>query len=322
MEKEYTYGVARIRALETTLLTDEVMAQLLACKSYEEAMTFLQDRGWGSNTSEMSLDEMMDGERKKTLKVLEEVVDDVSEYSILTIQDEYHNLKAAIKQVCTGVEISHTFIEGTKEEPSFLMECIKEGKYQSLPKGMQDVAKEATETLLQTGDGQLCDLIVDKATLLALKEAGEKAENELIKKYADIQVTVANIKIALRGVQAGKDEQFLDNAMVPCSGVSVSELKAASVSGLDSICSYLESVGYGEGVKAFRTSASVFECWCDNQIIEEIKGQKYKAFSIGPIIAYAIARFNEIKTAKIILLGKQNGFEEEFIGERIRRMYA
>jgi V/A-type H+-transporting ATPase subunit C len=322
MEKEYTYGVARVRTLETGLLTDEAMTQLLSSKSFDEGMTFLQDRGWGSRTTENELEEMMEEEKQKTMKVLQDIVDDDSEYSILTIQDEYHNLKAAIKQACTGVNVAHVFIEGTKLVPDELMEKIREGKYESLPAEMQKVAKEATETLLRTGDGQLCDLIVDRATLQAIKKIGNQAENELIKKYADTQLTLANIKIAIRGVQAGKDEQFLEHAMVPCEGVSIDELKSASVGGVESIFSYLEGVGFGEGVKAFKTSPSVFECWCDNQIVELIRGEKYKSFGIGPIIAYAVARFNEIKTAKIILLGKQNGFEEEFIGERIRRMYA
>ena len=322
MEKEYTYGVARIRALETGLLTDEAVAQLLASKNYEEGMTFLQDKGWGSQMTEVELDQMMEEEKQKTMKVLQDIVDDASEYSILTIQDEFHNLKAAIKQVCTGVEVDHAFIEGTNLDPASLMDKIREGKYESLPANMQDVAKEATDTLLRTGDGQLCDLIVDRATLEAIKKEGTQAENDLIQKYADMQLTLANIKIAIRGVQAGKDEQFLDHALVPCSGVSVSELKSASMGGLEAIFSYLEAIGFGEGVKAFQTSASVFECWCDNQIVDIIRGEKYKSFGIGPIIAYAIARLNEIKTAKMILLGKQNGFEEDFIRERVRRMYA
>ena len=91
---------------------------------------------------------------------------------------------------------------------------------------MAEPAKEATEILLRTGDGQLCDLVIDRAALNAMKEAGRTSENELIQKYADIQVAVADIKIAVRGVKSGKDEQFLDNALVSCAGISISELKA------------------------------------------------------------------------------------------------
>ncbi len=50
MEQEYIYGVARIRALEGSLFTDETINQLVQCKDYDEAMDFLRTRGWGTET--------------------------------------------------------------------------------------------------------------------------------------------------------------------------------------------------------------------------------------------------------------------------------
>lgn len=322
MEKEYTYGVARVRALENSLLTDENIGQLLSAGSYDEAISFLRDKGFGDTNRELSLEEMMAEERRKVFQILSEIVDSKEEYAILTLQDEYHNLKAAIKQVCTEQETEYVFIEGIGEDPEKIKEILKDGRYTSLPNGMGDVAKEAMETLLRTGDGQLCDIIIDRAALEAIKVAGEKSENEFIKKYADILITIADIKITIRAVKSGKDEQFLDNSLVECGGVSISELKAAAAGGIDSIFHYMESIGYDDGVKACRISGSVFDCWCDNRIIDEMKSEKYRAFTIGPIIAYAIARFHEIKTVKIVLLGLQNGFDTDFIKERVRKMYA
>ena len=39
--------------------------------------------------------------------------------------------------------------------------------------------------------------------------------------------------------------------------------------------------------------------------------QKYESFSVGPLVAYVLARENEIKTVRIILSGKQNGFSDD-----------
>ncbi|MFR7445158.1 MAG: V0D/AC39 family V-type ATPase subunit [Sellimonas intestinalis] len=69
---------------------------------------------------------------------------------------------------------------------------------------------------------------------------------------------------------------------------------------------YLESTAYSGGAKALKESASAFERWCDNRIIETIQPQLYNPFSIGPLVAYVLARENEIKTVRIILTGKQN----------------
>ena len=322
MEQEYIYGVARIRALEGSLFTDETINQLVQCKDYYEAMDFLRTKGWGNGNPDQSLEEMLEQERRRTWKVLDELIEDKEQCEILTIANKYHNLKAAIKQVCTELETENVFYEDTKTDTEFLKNCIRQGNYNLLPKGMEQAAKDATTVLMQTGDGQLCDVIIDRATLEAIKQAGQEATNEMIKKYADDLVTISDIKIAVRCAATNKDASFVSKALVSCDGVSVTELIIACKDGLDGVCSYLEKIGYSQAVSALKISKSVFECWCDNKIVEDIKSQKYDSFSIGPIIAYVIARENEIKTVKIILSGKINGFDNEFIKERVRVMYA
>ena len=247
---------------------------------------------------------------------------DKKEYEILTIPDEFHNLKAAIKQVCTEDETENVFYTHCSLDTEFLKDCIRQGQYSRLPDNMGAAAKEATEILLRTGSGQLCDIIIDRAALEAIRKAGSNSQNELIQKYADIQITIADIKMAVRCASTGKDSEFVRKCLVRCNGISVTDLIAAVENGIDGVCGYLESAGYGEAVKALQVSKSVFECWCDNKIMEQIQSQKYNAFTLGPIIAYVIARENEIKTVKIILSGKLNHFDNEFIQERVRVMYA
>lgn len=322
MEQEYTYGVARIRALESTLFSEDTIDQLMQCRDYDECMNFLRDKGWGNGNPDQNLEEMLEEENTKTWKVLDEIVENKNECKILLVNNEFHNLKAAIKSVCTGQETKNIFISNCSLAPEFLKDCIKHGNFGSLPDDMAGAAKEATEVLLRTGDGQLCDIIIDKAALEAVKRAGQQSENQLIQKYADAQITIADIKIAVRCAATGKDSEFVKKALVSCSGISVRELGKAVESGLEGVCSYLESVGFGEAVKALEKSKSVFECWCDNKMIEDLKPQKYNSFTIGPIVAYVLARENEIKTVKIILSGKLNGFDNEFIKERVRVMYA
>ena len=275
MEQEYIYGVARIRALEGSLFTDETINQLVQCKDYDEAMDFLRTKGWGNGNPDQSLEEMLEQERRRTWKVLDELIEDKEQCEILTIANEYHNLKAAIKQVCTELETENVFYEDTKTDTEFLKNCIRQGNYNLLPKGMEQAAKDATTVLMQTGDGQLCDVIIDRATLEAIKQAGQEATNEMIKKYADDLVTISDIKIAVRCAATNKDASFVSKALVSCDGVSVTELIIACKDGLDGVCSYLEKIGYSQAVSALKISKSVFECWCDNKIVEDIKSQKY-----------------------------------------------
>lgn len=322
MEKEYTYGVARVRALESSLFTDETILRLMAAKTMDECISFLKDQGWGNQSEDQNLEQILETEKNKAYEVLRDIVEEKDEYRILTVVNEYHNLKAAIKQACTATEVENVFVGGTDISTESLVDNIRQGKYELLPDDMQAIAKEATDILLRTGDGQLSDIIVDKAALVEMLRVAAESENEMIKRYADAFVTIANIKIAVRCAATKKDGQFVSNALVPCNGISITELINAVDNGMESVTAYLESVGFEDAVAALNSSMSVFECCLDNKLIENIKSEKYNSFTIGPIIAYVLARENEIKTVKIVVLGIVNGFDQEFIKERVRHMYA
>ena len=105
----------------------------------------------------------------------------------------------------------------------------------------------------------------------------------------------------------------MKKAMAECDTLDKERLIHAAVSGMDQIMGYLAETKYGDGALALAESASAFERWCDNQIMETIRPQLYNSFSLGPLVAYVLARENEIKTVRIILTGKRSGLPEEFI---------
>ena len=128
--------------------------------------------------------------------------------------------------------------------------------------------------------------------------------------------------MAVRAQKTAKSTEFMKRAMAECDSLSVSQLSKAALSGMDAICEYLRGTAYAEGAEALAESPSAFERWCDNRIIQTISPEKYHAFTIGPVIAYVIARQNEIKTVRIILSGKQNELPDDSIRERVRKMYV
>ena len=173
--------------------------------------------------------------------------------------------------------------------------------------------------------GQLSVLVgrsgCGKSTLLKML-AGKESPDKIIQDYAESTVAVADIKIAVRSQKTAKSTDFMKRAMAECDSLSVSQLSKAALSGMDAICEYLRGTAYAEGADALAESPSAFERWCDNRIIQTISPEKYHAFTIGPVIAYVIARQNEIKTVRIILSGKQNELPDDSIRERVREMYV
>ena len=320
----YAYAVARIRVLEKYLLSGSDIEQMIASKDEAAALAFLKEKGWGdanSNANETP-EEIYDAESAKIRNLLRELKVDPKILEIFTYQDLYHNLKAAIKVVCTNDEHPGVFIESEDLDPEKMLQIVQEKDFGALPEHMRAAAAEAFDTLLHTRDGQLCDIIIDRAALEAIAKAGRESKEPLIRDYADMFVSVADIKIAVRSAATGKSKDFMTRAIASSESVDAEKLIRAAVAGKDEIIDYLATTRFAGASEALTESPSAFERWCDNQLMETIKPQKHNPFSAGPVIAYKLARENEIRMARIILTAKANGLPDEAIRERAREMYV
>lgn len=319
---KYTYAVARIRALEVSLFSDAFIEQLLACKSADQVLQSVMEKGWGDMDSGGDAEAVLKCEEEKAWAVIRDVAPDMSVFDVLSYPKLYHNLKAAVKEVSTGQKNSAMFYDDCPIPGEEMYRIIENREFSRLPGNMSRTAQDALDTLLHTGDGQLCDIIVDRAALDAIEEAGKKSGEPIIENYADTTVAIADIKIAVRSQKTGKSADFMRRAMAGCESLNIDQLIRAALSGMEEIAQYLEGTSYAGGADALRESPSAFERWCDNRMIETLRSQKYETFSVGPLLGYLIARENEIKTVRIILTGKQNGFADDAIRERIREMYV
>ena len=70
---EYTYAVARIRALEASLFSSTEIERLLACSDEEQCLQFLNEKGWGDGTGSMDASDMLKREEERTWEVIGDV---------------------------------------------------------------------------------------------------------------------------------------------------------------------------------------------------------------------------------------------------------
>ena len=320
-ENQYTYAVARIRSKELALLNQQVLEQLLASKDYDECIRLLQEKGWG-NQDTRTAEEILKVEQDKTWSLMEELVDDISVFDVLLYGNDYHNLKGAIKQVYARAEITGIYLSHGTVKSEVIYQAVKENDFEALPEHMREAAKEAYEALFHTGDGQLCDIIIDRAALGAIWEGGKASHNEILEGVAELKAVTANINIAIRGTRTGKDAEFFKRALADCGTLDIDELTKAAMDSEASIYDYLLTTPYSDAVPAIKDSLSSFERWCDNRILKLIKPQRFNPFTISPLVAYILGREYEIKSVRILLSGKLNNLSENLIQERLRETYV
>ncbi len=320
-DKQYTYAVARIRAKELLLLSKSDVDQLMNCRSEKECIRLLADKGWGKSGEEEA-GQLLATEQEKTWELIRELVEDISDFNTFLLKNDFHNLKAAIKQIYTNSDRNDIYLYNGTIKPELIYNAVKVHDFSELPDYLKECAEEAYQVQLHTGNSQLCDIIIDKAALEATYKTGKKSGNDLLADYVELLVAAANINIAIRSCRTQKDKAFLEQALAKCDSLDNQSLITAALISEEAIYDYLQVTEYSDAIPAIKESQSAFESWCDNLIMKHIRPQKYNSFTLSPLAAYILARENEIKTVRIILSGKRNDISDEIIRERLREMYV
>lgn len=315
--QDFTYAVSRIRMKETKLLTKKDMERLVSQKDYQSTLRLLSEFSFGDGEGDI-----LKVEQEKLWSLMAELVDDISVFDVFRLQNDFHNLKVSVKSVYSDVSPDSMFLSGGTVEGERVFNSIKNRDFKALGEVFDDVSEAALDTILKTGDGQLCDALIDKACLKVISQLGENPNEPVINDYAELFVASANIKIAVRGSKLNKSLEFFTKSLSPCNTIDTELLAKKAVKGFDEICSYLSQTKYKDAVKYIRKSMSSFEKWCDDLLINGLKNQKYEPFTVGPLVAYILAKQNEIKAVRLILIGKRSGLEDTKISERIRELYV
>ncbi len=322
LDKSYAYAVARLRHEELRLLNKSFMDQLISAKTAQDAARQLRDKGWGSDREDSSYEDMISDETDRIWSYVEELVPDLNVFNVFRYSEDYCNIKAAIKESRLEHDYPGIYSKRGTVSPETVRAAVRGRNYSLLPAEMAETAEQAHDVFLKTGDGQLCDIMTDKACLDAVREAGRASGDAFIEDYANLSVAAADIRIAVRANHTGKGREFLEMALADSEVLSVSALINASLAGDDAIAGFLAYTDFADGTEALKTSSQAFERWCDNMINDRMQSMHYESFGAGPIAAYIIARLNEIKSVGVILFGKQNGFSEQTIRERVRDTYV
>ena len=321
MSEQYTYAVARIHAKESSMLSTQDMERLMSAAGFNEAVSILAEKGYDTTESKAS-GEILAREREKTHKFISELVGDMSAFDIFFLENDFQNLKAAVKSAVSSEAGGNIYVNGGTVSKELIDSAVKNREFDKLPEFLRDIAEKALKALLETNDGGLCDLMIDRAYLEQLLKKGQKSNSEMVKRYAELYTAMSDIRIAVRGCRLEKSREFFKRSLVECKTLSADSLAEAAAKSMDDLYDYLQMTDYSAAVEVIKVSYVAFEKWCDDKIMEELRKEKYNNFTIGPIAAYILAKEAELKAVGLILTAKQNNLEMSVIRERLRELYV
>lgn len=319
-DTEYAFAVAKVRANENRLLSKSNFESLICAKDYDTALKILSDAGYGEFLLR-DADEILSEKQSEIYELVYSCSPDKSCIDFLIVKNDFHNAKAILKSMITNNDAKKYYISPSVIVPEDLETAIKNKSFSKLPEFLAQPCQKAYDILVKTLDGQLSDVILDRAALEAQILLSEKSGERFSVGLAKLMAALYDIKIALRASARGKELLFYEYALANTDLIDIDELSKAALKGTKDVLEYAKAAGFEREAESFEKSQAAFEKSIDDELTSYVSGAKYTSLGISPLIAFCLVGENQIKSVRIILSCKKNGFDEQSIRERVRVQY-
>ena len=329
---KYAYAVGRIKALETKLLDRSKIDRMIEAENVGDVLRVLSETEYGDMIAEIKSAEEFEGilymGLKRTYSVTRSFYPDPELVDLFTLKYDFHNLKVLLKSKLSDQGAEELLIDlGVIADvvSKLMKEDISEIS-KKLPEGYARAVERTMDEFNTSKDPQIIDACLDAEMFALMREFASQSKFllELLQRYIDL----ANIKMLIRSKKLSKSKRFVGYALLENGSLHKDDLLKIYDRSLDAMISELCRSEYGEiiteGAEHYEKEGSLFwfEKLFDDMIMEHVKKAKYVAFGLEPLAGYIIAKENEIKLIRMILMGKLNEIPSEEIKGMVREAYV
>lgn len=323
MALSYEFSIGSVRAKENSLFTNAEVEQMLACKSENELIRFLNEKGYGEGGS---IDAIINDNTEEMWKYIRSVAPDFVIFNPFFYQNDVHNLKATLKGIMAQRHYEPLLLSPCTMDKEVLKNAVENRKFKALPEWLSEAADKAYETIAHTGDARLSDAVIDKAVMQKMIDEGRKSNSEFLKKYFNTFVFYCNIKIAIRAARTGTSKNYLLQALCEVEDFRMSAVISAALKGYDALLDTLSKFSEydcNKAIEEYSKSPSAFERFVDDKLMALTKESCKRASSgAEPLIGYYLGCEAQKKVIHIIASGLRTQTPVDIIRERLRELYG
>ncbi|MCX7966496.1 MAG: V-type ATPase subunit [Syntrophorhabdaceae bacterium] len=237
---------------------------------------------------------------------------------LFLIQNDYLNLSNAVKERKDFVFPSCLFSYD-------ILTAIAEGDYADLPKTFKESYAWQTGEIFGINPA-LLDIIVDGAYLRHLLMFSDATESELIKKYIYMRITSYIIIAMWRGMNKGIPLKYYQQYLSPV-GEFNHLIDDLAVSG--NIENWRGIIGGEIGEIFFESSEyeeldpiSIFDLKVNNYLSNMAHGGAYQTAGPERVFAFLLGLLTEMQNLKLVVIGRINNIDRDFLRARLRECYV
>ena len=327
-ENDFLSISARVRVLETRLLTAERMERMIDAKDVNDAAKVLGECGYPDlpEVTNSALDAMLADAQAALFADMGKAVGNEALMDVFRCKYDYHNAKTLVKAEALKLNQDRLLLGGGRYAPAELAEDYRREDLRACSEIFQKAVSHAREVLGSSGDPQQADFILDRAYFEELSALAKQSGSKFLEGYVSTLIDGTNLRAAVRAARLDKAGEFLRAVLVP--GGTVATGAIASVKGSE-LGKVFKNTGFKDAAEAGAALAAPgggpltdFERMCDDAVMAYLAKARMIPFGEQPVVAYLYAREAEATAIRIILTGRMAGIDGATIRQRLRRAYC
>lgn len=331
-DNKYLYSVTRTRTLETKLLDSAKIERMVEAKTAEDVIKILGETEYANSILEMKhgldYETIISKEIENTYKYMREVLPEPELVDIFLLKYDIHNLKVLLKSTLLKEENDFLLRDLGTIPVSKLKEILKEKDFRILHPIITAGLEEIFKSFEGSPNPQMIDIILDRCQYNAMYRLAQKSRNKFLQDFISAQIDMMNVRSFLRIKEAELGRDYLIKVLLPHGSLDIDYFGKYLDDSLDVFRDSLWSKDFysvlEEGLESYARTKTLtrLEKLADDYIFSIAKKGKYVAFGIEPLVGYLMAKENEAKIIRIIMVGKMNNIPNDIIRERLRDVYV
>ena len=321
MRPSSVFNAARIRSLDSKLLTNEKVHKLLAADSAEEVFSMLADYGLysGEGIDKDNYEAVIKKDFHDTCRFLREEISNAGTAELFFCGYDYHNAKVFFKSESSksGSGEDAVIDEGLIEYKK-LKEYLSSKNYDFLPRPMREalrqLEKDSSDIAVNIGTA------MDAAYSCDVEERLKDISDEFAQKYFRVLFDYSNMIMFIRMKRAGVRKRSFEDCLMKSSLLNTMlvqfyDKEEKDLPSLFPKTDYAD--GFAEGYSYLNENGSfaMFQKKRDDAIMSLITEYSKDIGSDAPMIGYLTAKQREINAVRTVIIAKLYGIPEEKIAE-------
>jgi V/A-type H+-transporting ATPase subunit C len=319
----YTYQTAVVRVLESQMPAGTLLRDLAEAADYQTAVDLLGQTEYGeiraaANSAEM--EEFLLSRRTGVRQLFGELMLDKDVVHLMRCREDFANMRLAVRRFVTQQPIEVDYSEEGNVHHDLFEEVFEGENYDLLPDYMSEAVEQAVLRHYANKDIRQVDYAIDAVEAEHKLREAKKIGSVFLQNLFRIEIDLNNIRTMLRLKWAESEQK---DVFIEGGYVETQRLMECLNTGYESLADmFFATPYYGiiEGGVNYLTKEKSFlklEGLCEEYFTGFLRSTSQITAGPQPVIAYFLAKENEIRKVRMILTAKRNHLDKKLILDRL-----